>query len=315
MHNYVSMRDTYGNTLLELGRRNPAVVVLDSDISNSSKTVIFGKEFPERFFNLGIQEANMVDVAAGLSTTGLIPFVNTFSFLAALRAGEQIRSTIAYNSLNVKIVGSYGGLSDSYDGASHQSVCDLAVMRAIPHMRVVVPADSTETKQVINMAAEITGPVFIRLCRNEVADFFAGQDNFSLGKARVVRPGTDLALINTGILLERVWQAAENLAARGIECRILNMASLKPIDTEAVAQAARETGAVVTVEEHNIIGGLGSAIAEVLGSTCPVPLERIGINDTFAESGDYSELLDKYGMSVADIEKAAEKVLQRKQQA
>jgi len=314
MRDYVSMRDAYGNTLLELGRKNPAVVVLDSDISNSSKTVIFGKEFPERFFNLGIQEANMVDVAAGLSTTGLIPFVNTFSFLATLRAGEQIRSTIAYNSLNVKIIGSYGGLSDSYDGASHQSVCDLAVMRAIPHMRVIVPADSNETAQVINMAAEMTGPVFVRLCRNDVADFFADKNDFELGKARLVRPGNDLTLVNTGILLERVWQAAENLAQNGIDCRILHMPSLKPIDSEAIVKAAGETGALVTIEEHNVIGGLGSAVAEVLCSSRPVPMERIGILDTFAESGDYAQLLDKYGMSVSDIEKAAEKVLQRKQQ-
>lgn len=312
MRNYVSMRDTYGKTLLELGRRNPAIVVLDSDIANSSKSVIFGKEFPDRFFNLGIQEANMVDMAAGLSTTGLIPFVNTFSFLATLRAGEQIRSTIAYNSLNVKVIGSYGGLSDSYDGASHQSVCDLAVMRAVPHMQVVAPADAWETEQVINWAAEIKGPVFVRLCRNEVADFFAGQDDFIPGKARLVRKGSDLTLINTGILLERVWQAAENLAQKGIDCRILHIASLKPIDAQAITLAARETGALVTVEEHNIIGGLGAAVAEVLVTTQPAPLERVGIADTFAESGDYAQLLDKYGMSVGDIEKAAEKVLHRK---
>lgn len=313
MNNPVSMRDAYGKALLELGEANPKVVVLDSDISNSSKTVHFGQKFPDRFFNFGIQEANMVDVAAGMATTGLIPFANTFSFLATLRAGEQIRTSIAYNSLNVKIIGSYSGLSDSYDGASHQSVFDIAVMRSMPNMNVVAPCDSIETAAVIKAAAEIPAPFYVRLCRNELPEFFDENYEFVLGKAKEVRTGGDVTLVVTGIMLHRALQAAEELDTVGIQCRILHMPSLKPFDARAVSQAAEETGALVSIEEHNILGGLGAAVAEVLTATFPVPLERVGIPDTFAESGDYDELLDKYGMSHQDIVSAAHRVLERKQ--
>jgi len=307
-----SMREEYGLALLELGRSNPDVVVLDSDVSNSTRTVHFAAEFPDRFFNFGIQEANMTDAAAGMASVGLIPFINTFAFLAALRAAEQIRTSIAYNNLNVKIVGSYGGLSDSYDGASHQSVMDLAVMRSLPNIKVIVASDAVETRQMIKTIGSEHGPVYLRLCRNDVPAFFGDDYTFGFGQSNVLREGADLTLVVTGILVDRVLRAADNLADRGIECRVLQIPSIKPVDEEALILAAEETGALVTVEEHSIIGGLGSTVAEVLGCRRPAPMERVGIPDTFAESGDYDQLLDKYGMSVGDIEKAAERVLKRK---
>jgi len=312
MNKSVAMRESYGEILLELGEENPDIVVLDCDVSHSTKTLYFGERFPERFFNLGIQEANMMDIAAGLATVGLIPFANTFSFLATLRAAEQIRTSIAYNFLNVKIIGSYGGLSDSYDGSSHQSVFDLAVMRGMPNIKVVVPSDSVETKKAVREIAGTSGPVYLRLCRNEVPVFFDESYEFALGKANVLREGTDLTLVVTGILLDRTMKAAEELEGEGIHCQILQVHTLKPIDHEAIAKASEETGALVTIEEHNIIGGLGSAVAEVLASSKPAPMERVGIQDKFAESGDYHQLLDKYGMSYRDIVDAAKKALQRK---
>jgi transketolase len=309
------MRETYGRTLVEIGRENPDIVVLDSDVAHSTKTVYFGQEFPDRFFNFGIQEANMMDAAAGMATVGLVPFVNTFSFLASLRAAEQVRTSIAYNRLNVKIVGSYGGLSDSYDGASHQSVLDLAVMRSMPYLTVVVPSDDIETGLAVRAAAAFDGPVYLRLCRNEVPAIFKEGHKFEFGKANRIREGRDVTLVVTGILVARALRAAEALTREGIESRVLQMSSLKPIDAGAILKASEETGALVTVEEHNIIGGLGSAVAEVLGATRPAHLERVGIQDRFAESGDYDELLDKYGMSVDDIVAAAKKAFGRKSAA
>jgi transketolase len=256
----------------------------------------------------------MVDAAAGMASLGLIPFVNTFSFLATLRASEQIRTSIAYNNLNVKIVGSYAGLSDSYDGASHQSVFDLAVMRSMPGIMVVVASDSKETQKAVHTIAAVQGPVYLRLCRNEVPTFFGEDYEFKLGKGNVIREGGDVTLVVTGILLQRVLDAADLLARLGINCRILQIHTLKPIDQDIIVKASEETGALVTVEEHNIIGGLGSAVAEVLGSTHPAPLERVGIPDMYAESGDYENLLDKYGMSVDNIVDASKKVLARKNQ-
>lgn len=312
MNKLVSMRESYGEALLELGKENQDVVVLDSDVSHSTKSIYFGKKWPDRFFNFGIQEANMMDAAAGLAAVGLMPFVNTFSFLATLRASEQIRTSVAYNNLNVKIIGSYGGLSDSYDGASHQSVFDLAVMRSMPNVSVIVASDSVETKKIVKEIASISGPIYLRLCRNEVPVIFEEDYEFVLAKANVLREGTDLTLAVTGVLVDRTMNAADELARQGIQCRVLQVPSLKPIDVKAITRASEETGAIVTIEEHNIIGGLGSAVAEVLGSSKPAPLERVGIPDVFAESGDYSQLLDKYGMSSQNIVEAAKKVLKRK---
>jgi transketolase len=308
----LSMREAYGRTLKEIGETNPKLVVLDSDVSSSTKTVYFGAAFPERFFNFGIQEANMMDAAAGMAAVGLIPFVNTFSFLATLRAAEQIRTSIAYNRLNVKIVGSYAGLSDSYDGASHQSVFDLAVMRSMPNITVVVPSDSLETRLAVRTIAAMDGPVYLRLCRNAMPDIFRDDYVFRIGQTNLLRPGRDVTIVVTGILVQRALDAAALLAKDGIQSRVLQVSTLKPMDTEAIERASEETGALVTVEEHTIIGGLGSAVAEALTASQPAPLERVGIADTFAESGDYEQLLDKYGMSVVDVIAAVRRVLARK---
>lgn len=308
-----SMREAYGAVLVELGEENPQVVVLDTDVANSTRTVYFEKEYPKRFFNFGIQEANMVDAAAGMAAVGLVPFVNTFSFLAALRAAEQIRTSIAYNNLNVKIIGSYGGLSDSYDGASHQSVCDLAVMRSIPNMTVICATDAVETEQVIKQIAALPFPVYLRLCRNEVPTLFDENYKFDLGKANKLREGKDMTFVVTGILADRTLRVASDLEKKGISCRVIQMHTIKPIDTDALVKAVLETGALVTVEEHSILGGLGSAVSEVLCTHAPAPVEIVGIPDVFAESGDYEELLDKYGMSVQNIAEAALKVLERKE--
>jgi len=307
------MREAYGEALVELGEENAHVVVLDSDVANSTKTVYFEKKYPERFFNFGIQEANMVDAAAGMAAVGLVPFVNTFSFLAALRAAEQIRTSIAYNSLNVKIIGSYGGLSDSYDGASHQSICDLAVMRSMPNMTVICATDAVETNQVVKQIAALPFPVYLRLCRNEVPTMFDKNYRFVLGKAHELKEGKDLTFVVTGILADRTLKAAADLDKKGIRCRVIQMPTIKPIDANVLVKAVRETGALVTVEEHSIFGGLGSAVSEVLCTLAPAPLEMVGIPDTFAESGDYEELLDKYGMSIRNITEAALKVLERKE--
>jgi transketolase len=306
------MRETYGRTLVELGKENPDIVVLDSDVAHSSKSVYFGSAFPDRFFNFGIQEANMMDAAAGMAAVGLIPFVNTFAFLATLRASEQIRTSIAYNWLNVKIIGSYGGLSDSYDGASHQAVFDVAVMRSMPNMRVIVPSDDLEARLATRAIAATPGPIYLRLCRNDMPPIFNEGHAFKIGRASLLRPGLDATVVVTGILVARTLEAVDILAGEGIDCRVLQMSTLKPIDAEAIEKAAVETGALVTVEEHSIIGGLGSAVAETLASARPTPLERVGIADTFAESGDYGELLDRYGMAVGDIAAAVRKVRGRK---
>lgn len=306
------MREAYGRALVDLGGENPDVVVLDSDVAHSTKSVFFEVEFPSRFFNFGIQEANMMDAAAGMASVGLIPFVNTFSFLATLRAAEQIRTSIAYNRLNVKIIGSYGGLSDSFDGASHQSVFDLAVMRSTPHMTVIVPSDATEAGLAVRAAAAFHGPVYLRLCRNEVPPLFGRDHRFAIGRANKLREGRDVTLVVTGILASRALEAREMLARGGIACGVLQMSTLKPIDEQAIRQAAEETGALVTVEEHSVIGGLGSAVAEVLASFRPAPLERVGLADCFAQSGNYEQLLDFYGMGVEDIVAAAGRALRRK---
>ena len=229
-----------------------------------------------------------------------------------MRASEQIRTSIAYNSLNVKIVGSYGGLSDSYDGASHQSVFDLAVMRSMPNITVVVPSESGEVRKAVKVISETEGPIYLRLCRNEVPGFFDEDYEFTLGKANVLREGSDVTLVVTGVLLQRAMDAADVLARDGIQSRVLQVHTLKPIDKEAITKASEDTGALVTIEEHNVIGGLGSAVAEVLCSERPAHLERVGIPDMFAESGDYDQLLDKYGMSVQDIVDAAAEVVRRK---
>lgn len=299
------MRETYGRALAAYGAEEPRLVVLDADVSASTRSALFGQKFPDRFYNVGITEAGMVDVAVGLALGGMIPFAHTFAFLIALRAAEQVRTCVAYARTNVKLVGAYGGLSDSKDGPTHHSITDLAVMRAMPNMTVVVPADSVEAAASVKAVAQHEGPVYLRLSRAEVPDVMPADYTFTIGKGRVVREGDDVAIVNCGILLSRCLEAAKQLSAKGIEATVVNMPTLKPLDEELLLQAAG-TGAIVTVEEHSIVGALAGAVAEVLGRRRPTPMRMVGIHDTFTETGPYGPLLDKWGMGVADIVAAAE---------
>ncbi len=308
-----AIRDVYGDTLAQLGRENPDIVALDADVGSSSKSIVFGKEFPKRYFNVGVAEANMVAMAAGLATAGKIPFANTFAAFMVLRAADPVRSLIAYTGLNVKLAGTYAGLSDSYDGASHHAIADIAFMRALPNMTVISVSDPVEAELATRAAAEFKGPVYLRLSRAEVPVVLdKATYRFEIGKGVTLREGGDLTIVATGYMLIKALEAADTLAAKGIKARVVNIHTIKPIDRELLTACARETGAIVTAEEHNVYGGLGSAVAETLAQSGPVPMEMVGINDTFTESGDYEKLLAKYGLSSANIVAKAEQVLLRK---
>ncbi len=305
-------RDAYGEALRELGGRYRDIVVLDADLSKSTKTNVFAKAYPDRFFNVGIAEQNLVGTAAGLAASGKIPFVSTFAMFAAGRAFEQVRNSVCYPRLNVKICATHAGLTVGEDGASHQAIEDIALMRCLPGMTVIVPADATETHQAVAWAAEYKGPVYIRLGRAAVDDVFGESYRFALGRAALLAEGADLTIIACGVMVAAARRAADELTQTGITARVLNMSSIKPLDSAAVIKAARDTGAIVTCEEHSVIGGLGSAVAEVLGENAPVPLERVGVLDTFGESGTPDALLAKYNLTAADIVRAAKRVVQRK---
>ncbi|MGI6208854.1 MAG: transketolase family protein [Anaerolineae bacterium] len=294
------MRDTYGRALAEYGAANERVVVLDADVSASTRSRYFGDRFPDRFYNVGITEAGMVDVAVGLALGGMIPFAHTFAFLLALRAAEQVRTCVAYARTNVKLIGAYGGLSDSKDGPTHHSICDLAVMRSFPNLTVVVPADGVEGAACVPAVAEHDGPVYLRLSRADVPDVMPSGYRFQIGKGTVLREGRDVAIVNCGVLLSRCLEAAEELASEGISATVVNMPTLKPLDEGLLLQVA-ETGAIVTVEEHSVVGGLGGAVAEFLAERRPTRMRMVGIRDTFTETGPYEPLLDRWGMGVADI--------------
>ena len=307
----VSVRKAYGQALAKYGVINSNVVVVVADVSSSVMTNYFAEKFPERFFNVGIQEAGMVDTAVGFALAGMIPFVNTFAGLF-LRAVEQIRTCVAYARTNVKLVGSYAGLSDFKDGPTHHSIIDLAIMRSMPDMAVVVPADAFEVEKMVPAVAEYDGPVYLRISRTDMPVVFDEEHKVEIGKGVVVRDGSDVILLSNGIMVSRCVKAAKLLTDEGIDAGVVNMHTLKPLDVSIIKQAA-ETGAIVTAEEHSIIGGLGSAVAEVLGSQCPVPLERVGIADVFTETAlDPDSLLDHYGMAVEDIVKAARRATKRK---
>jgi transketolase len=305
------MRKVYGEALVELGNTHPDVVVLSADVSNSDHSYMFEEVYPDRFFNVGIAEQSLVDVAVGFAYSGKIPFANTFAFLFATRALEMVRSHLCYGKANVKLMGAYAGVSDSFDGPTHHSITDLAIMRSLPNMTVVVPSDPTSLKKLLPQVADWDGPLFFRLTRNEAPVLFEGNEDYApqIGKAQLVRSGNDVTIFGLGMMLSRCLDAADALAKDGIEARVIEMHTIKPLDTTAVVQAAQETGAVVTVEEHSIIGGLGGAVAEALSDTCPVPVKRVGIADQFAETGPYSDLLDNYGMSMNDIVQAARKAI------
>lgn len=309
----MATRDAYGEALKELGKLNKDVVVLDADLSGSTKTAVFAKEFPERFINVGIAEQNLIATAAGLATTGKIPFASSFAMFAAGRAFEIIRNSVAYPKLNLKIAATHAGLTVGEDGASHQALEDISIMRTIPNMVVLNPADGVETKAAIMKAAEHKGPVYIRLGRSKVPVIFDEENyKFEIGKGIKVRDGSDVTIIATGIMVSLALEAAEALKKEGIEARIINIHTIKPIDKDIIIEAARETRAIVTAEEHNIIGGLGSAVAEVLVESYPIPMERVGVRDTFGESGSGDELLVKYGLTADKIVEAARRAIGRR---
>lgn len=307
----IAIRDAYGEALKELGEQNKKVVGLEADVASSTKSGVFGKAFPERYFNVGISEINMVSMAAGLAREGFTPFVNTFAVFLATRGADPIQSLIAYDKLNVKLAGTYCGLSDSYDGASHQAITDLAFVRSIPNMTVISVSDAVETKKAVFAAAEYDGPVYLRLSRAPAPVYYSEDMKFEIGKGITLREGKDVTLIATGTVLHKALEAAELLAAEGIEATVVDMHTIKPIDKELVEKCAKATGAVVTVEEHSIYGGLGSAVAEVLCETCPVPMEMVGAKE-FAESGDYEQLLVKYGYNKEAIAEKCKKAISRK---
>ncbi len=312
MSKRVATREAYGKALVKLGAENKQVVVLDADLSKSTKTADFAAVYPERFFNMGVAEQNLIGTSAGLAAAGKIPFASTFAVFATGRAFEQIRNSVAYTKLNVKIAATHAGITVGEDGASHQSVEDIAVMRALPNMTVFVPADEAETTAAVKAAAEIDGPVYIRLGRSGVPSVHGENFRFVPGKAIVLREGKDAAIIAAGIMVSFALEAAESLAAEGIEAKVLSMHTIKPLDEEAVITAAKETGALVTAEEHSIIGGLGSAVCETVCENCPVPVKRVGLKDVFGESGKPSDLLVKYGLTPEAIVKAVKEAIKAK---
>jgi len=305
-------RDAYGRVLCELGGVYPNLVVLDADLSVSTKTCVFAKKYPERFINAGVAEQDMIGVAAGLATTGKIVFASTFAAFAAGRAWEQVRVSLAYPRLNVKVVATHGGITTGEDGATHQATEDIAIMRAIPNMTVLVPSDAAETEKIIRAAAKMHGPAYIRLSRGKTPVINEREYEFKIGQGVTLADGKDISIIATGIMVAMALDASEALAAEGVSARVINIHTIKPLDRELIIAAATETGAVVTAEEHTINGGLGGAVAEVLGENCPVPMFRLGIKDMFGESGKPDDLLEKYGLTSSEIIKAAKLVLSRK---
>ena len=313
MSKKIATRDAYGQALIELGKTNPDVVVLDADLSQSTKTAGFRKEYPERFFNMGIAEQNLIGTAAGLAATGKIPFASTFAMFATGRAFEIIRNSVGYPKLNVKICATHAGLTVGEDGASHQSLEDIACMRVIPNMTVIVPSDAVETKAAINALAEKEGPAYVRLGRSGVPVINEKEDyKFQIGKGVQLKEGTDATIIATGIMVSEALEASKQLEEKGLKVRVINIHTIKPIDEEIIIKAAKETGKIVTAEEHNIIGGLGSAVAEVVTENHPVPVKRIGTKDTFGESGKPDELLKKYGLTAEDIANAVLELVEGK---
>ena len=306
----IATRDAYGQTLVEMGNEREDIVVMDADLAAATKTGMFKKAHPDRFFNAGIAEGNMMSIAAGLAAAGKTVFASSFAMFAAGRAFEQIRNSIAYPHLNVKIAASHAGVSVGEDGATHQCCEDIALMRAIPGMVIINPADAPEAKAAVRAAADYDGPVYLRLGRLAVPVFNEENVDFEIGKGKVMREGTDVTIIATGLEVNEAMIAAETLQAEGISVRVVNMATIKPIDKDIILQAAAETGAIVTAEEHNVIGGLGSAVAEVLvESGKPVPMLRVGVEDAFGRSGPALELLDLYGLTAPHIAEKVKAVL------
>lgn len=306
------MRRAYGEALVQLGRDREDIIVLSADVQSSDFSYMFEAAFPKRFINVGIAEPALVDVAAGLANSGFVPIANTFAFLFASRALEMVRTHLCFGGANVKLAAAYAGLSDSFDGPTHQTVSDLAILRSLPNMTVVVPADPVAVKKLLPQVAAWAGPVYFRLCRNEVPEIFNESYSPEIGKGITLVAGDDATIIACGVMVARAIEAARRLAEQNIHARVVELHTIKPLDTEIVSRCAQETGALVTAEEHSVLGGLGGAVAEYLTQCHPVPLERVGVQDTFAESGPYLDLLDKYGMSVEAIVSVTERALARK---
>ena len=304
----IATRDSYGKALAELGAEFDTVVVLDADLAGATKTGVFKKAFPDRFFDCGIAEGNMICMAAGLSTTGLVPFASSFAMFAAGRAFEQVRNSIGYPHLNVKIGATHGGISVGEDGASHQCCEDFALMRSIPGMTVICPADGVEAEAAVKAAYEMEGPVYLRFGRLAIPQFHEEGFNFQIGKGEVLRDGTDVAIIANGLLVYEAIQAGEMLAEAGINAMVINMATIKPLDEELVIEAAKKCGKVITCEEHSVIGGLGEAVAAVLAEKCPTVMRRIGVNDEFGHSGPAAALLKQFGLSAENIVETAKEL-------
>ena len=304
----VATRDAYGAALAKLGAEHENLVVLDADLAGATKTGVFKKAFPDRFFDCGIAEGNMICMAAGLSTTGLVPFASSFAMFAAGRAFEQVRNSIGYPHLNVKIGATHGGISVGEDGASHQCCEDFALMRSIPGMTVICPADGVEAEAAVKAAYEMEGPVYLRFGRLAIPQFHEEGFNFQIGKGEILRDGTDVAIIANGLLVYEAIQAGEMLAEAGINAMIINMATIKPLDEELVISAAKKCGKVITCEEHSVIGGLGEAVAAVLAEKCPTVMRRIGVNDEFGHSGPAAALLKQFGLSAENIVNVAKEL-------
>ncbi len=308
----IATRDAYGKALVKLGQINDKVVVLDADLSKSTKTYDFGKEFPNRFFNMGIAEQNLIGAACGFATAGKIPFASSFAMFATGRAFEIIRNSVCYPKLNVKVCATHAGLTVGEDGASHESVEDISIMRSIPNMTVLVPADGVEAEQMIIEVANTYGPMYVRLGRSAVPTIFDENYKFQIGKGAVIKEGTDVAIIACGIMVNEAIIAAKELEAEGINAKVINMSTIKPIDKELIISAAKETKAIVTAEEHSIIGGLGSAVSEVVAEEYPVIVRKVGVKDVFGESGTPQALLEKYGLTAKEIVVAAKDAISKK---
>lgn len=305
-----SIRAAYGKTLVELGKENENIVVLDADLACSTQTSMFGKEFPERFFNMGIAEQDMMTTAAGLASQGKIPFASTFAMFATGRTYDQIRNSIAYPEFNVKIVATHGGITVGEDGASHQALEDVALMRNVPHMTVIVPADCKECEEVIKYAASHEGPMYIRIARTNVPDIFDENYKFDL-KGKIMREGKDVTIVTNGETLAEVIECAEMLSQEGIQAQILHLPVVKPLDNDIILKEAKKTGFVVTVENHSVIGGLGSAVCELLSEKMPTKVLRIGINDEFGQSGEQRKLMEFYSLTSDKIAKRIKENLEK----